>query len=76
MSQRLKRYLNDVLDGKNMNILEVSQDFRLQNLFTIDGEKFEYHRTIIRKLYEEYCIRITERSDKEELLSNITIVLK
>ena len=30
MSQRLKRYLNDVLDGKNMNILEVSQDLRLQ----------------------------------------------
>ena len=31
MSQRLKRYLNDVLDGKNMNILEVSQDLCLQN---------------------------------------------
>ena len=31
MSQRLKRYLNDVLDGKNMNILEVSQDLRLKN---------------------------------------------
>ena len=31
MSQRLKRYLNDVLDGKNMNILEVSQDLCLHN---------------------------------------------
>ena len=33
MSQRLKRYLNDVLDGKNMNILDVSQDLNSQNRF-------------------------------------------
>ena len=33
MSQRLKRYLNDVLDGKNMNILEMSKDPNLQNRY-------------------------------------------
>ena len=33
MSQRLKRYLNDVLDGKNMNILEMSNDPNLQNRY-------------------------------------------
>ena len=33
MSQRLKRYLNDVFDGKNMNILEMSKDPNLQNRY-------------------------------------------
>ena len=33
MSQRLKRYLNDVFDGKNMNILEMSNDPNLQNRY-------------------------------------------
>ena len=30
MSQRLKQYLNDVFDGKNMVIVEISQDSNLQ----------------------------------------------
>ena len=33
MSQRLKQYLNDVLDGKNTIILEISQDLNSQNHF-------------------------------------------
>ena len=33
MSQRLKRYLNDAFDGKNMNILEMSKDPNLQNRY-------------------------------------------
>ena len=33
MSQRLKRYLDDVMDGNNTAILEISQDLSLQNRF-------------------------------------------
>ena len=33
MSQRLKQYLNDGFDGKNMNILEMSKDPNLQNRY-------------------------------------------
>ena len=33
MSQRLKQYLNDAFDGKNMNILEMSKDPNLQNRY-------------------------------------------
>ena len=33
MSQQLKQYLNDVFDGKNMNILEISKDPNLQNRY-------------------------------------------
>ena len=33
MSQRLKQYLNDVFDGKNMNILEIRKDPNLQNRY-------------------------------------------
>ena len=33
MSQRLKQYLNDVMDGNNTTILEISQDLSLQNRF-------------------------------------------
>ena len=33
MSQRLKQYLNDVFDGKNMNILEIGKDPNLQNRY-------------------------------------------
>ena len=33
MSQRLKRYLSDAFDGKNMNILEMSKDPNLQNRY-------------------------------------------
>ena len=33
MSQRLKQYLNDVFDGKNMDILEIRKDPNLQNRY-------------------------------------------
>ena len=33
MSQRLKEYLNDAFDGKNMEILEIRKDPNLQNRY-------------------------------------------
>ena len=60
MSEGLKQYLNDVFDGKNTTILEISQDLNSQNRF----------QSMVRDL------KITEQSIDRSVKSIASMLLK
>ena len=52
MSQRLKQYLNDVMDDKNLRILEISKELNLQDRFQSMAQDLNITEETL-----EYCLK-------------------